>query len=37
MIVGYGQNGSEKESIELFKQMQQEGIQPDHITFTLVL
>ena len=37
MISGYGQNGNGKESIELFKQMQQEGIQPDHFTFTIAL
>ena len=37
MISGYRQNGDGKESIELFKQMQQEGIQPNHFTFTIAL
>ena len=37
MISGYRQNGDVKESIELFKKMQQEGIQPNHFTFTIAL
>ena len=37
MISGYGQNGNSKEAIELFQQMQQSGIQPDHVTFTIAL
>ena len=27
----------EKKSIELFEQMQQEGIQPNHFTYTIAL
>ena len=34
---GYGQNGDGKESIELFEEMEQEGIQPDSITFVALL
>src|SRR5258706_14597262 len=37
MISGYGQNGNGKESIDLFQQMQKQGIQPDHITYTIAL
>ena len=37
MISGYEQNGNSKEAIELFQQMQQSGIQPDHVTFTIAL
>lgn len=37
MIGGYAQHGQGKEALELFKQMQQEGIQPNHVTFLCVL
>ena len=37
MISGYGQNGDGKKSIELFEKMQQEGIQPNSITFVALL
>eukprot|EP01018_Ginkgo_biloba_P028281 Gb_00409 [translate_table: standard] len=37
MIVGYAQNGHGKEALELFQQMLQSGIMPDHITFIGVL
>ncbi len=37
MIVGYAQNGNGTESIALFTKMHQEGIQPDHYTYTIIL
>src|SRR5260221_7930 len=37
MISGYGQNGNGKESIELFKQMEKENVQPDSFTFVSLL
>ena len=37
MITGYGQNGNAKEAFELFKQMQQSGVQPSHVTYTVAL
>eukprot|EP01018_Ginkgo_biloba_P024552 Gb_02603 [translate_table: standard] len=37
MIVGYAQNGHGKEALELFQQMLQAGMMPDHITFIGVL
>src|SRR5258708_2470616 len=37
MISGYRQNGNGKESIELFQQMQKQGIQPDCFTYTVAL
>jgi pentatricopeptide repeat protein len=33
MIVGYTQNGKGIEALKLFEQMQQERIQPDHMTY----
>lgn len=33
MITGYAQHGRGKEALELFYQMQQEGVKPDWITF----
>ena len=37
MIAGYRQNGKGIEALKLFEQMQQEGIQPNHITYTIAL
>eukprot|EP01018_Ginkgo_biloba_P024476 Gb_03693 [translate_table: standard] len=37
MIVGYAQHGLAKKAIQLFEQMQQEGMKPNHITFVGVL
>ena len=37
MITGYGKNGNVKEAIELFNQMQQSGVQPSHVTYTVAL
>jgi len=37
MISGYVQNGSGNDALELFKKMQQEGVQPDHFTFAIAL
>ena len=37
MIGGYAQNGNGKEALELFKQMEQEGIQPNNVTFVVIL
>jgi len=37
MIAGYCHHGHGSEALELFKQMQHEGIHPDHITFVSVL
>ncbi|KAK8287360.1 hypothetical protein V6Z11_D07G052400 [Gossypium hirsutum] len=34
LISGYGMHGYGKEALNLFSQMQQTGIKPDHITFT---
>jgi pentatricopeptide repeat protein len=33
MITGYAQHGRGKEALELFHQMQQEGVKPDWVTF----
>jgi len=33
MITAYSQHGRGKEALELFHQMQQEGVKPDHVTF----
>ncbi|KAG0606205.1 hypothetical protein M758_9G122200 [Ceratodon purpureus] len=33
MITGYAQHGRGKEALELFSQMQQEGVKPDWVTF----
>eukprot|EP01018_Ginkgo_biloba_P036720 Gb_30661 [translate_table: standard] len=37
MIAGYAQHGQGKEALQLFEQMQEAGIKPDHITFVGVL
>ncbi|KAL6995580.1 hypothetical protein U1Q18_005715 [Sarracenia purpurea var. burkii] len=37
LISGYGMHGFGKEALEIFSQMQKEGVQPDHITFTSIL
>ncbi|KAA3458189.1 pentatricopeptide repeat-containing protein mitochondrial [Gossypium australe] len=37
LISGYGMHGYGKEALNLFSQMQQTGIKPDHITFTSLL
>eukprot|EP01018_Ginkgo_biloba_P012654 Gb_23605 [translate_table: standard] len=37
MIAAYAQHGCGKEALQLFEQMQQQGMKPDHITFVGVL
>ncbi|KAJ7548566.1 hypothetical protein O6H91_07G017400 [Diphasiastrum complanatum] len=37
MIAGYAQNGLGKEALALYEQMKQEGLQPDNVTFVLLL
>lgn len=37
MITGYSQHKHEQEVLRLFQQLQQEGIEPDHVTFLSVL
>ncbi|KAA8528572.1 hypothetical protein F0562_035927 [Nyssa sinensis] len=37
LISGYGMHGHGNEALELFSQMQEEGVQPNHITFTSIL
>ncbi|XP_058074751.1 pentatricopeptide repeat-containing protein At4g39530-like [Magnolia sinica] len=37
MVSGYAQHGCANKALELFEQMQREGIQPDHITYIAVL
>ncbi|KAJ7515252.1 hypothetical protein O6H91_22G007900 [Diphasiastrum complanatum] len=37
MIAGYAQNGLGKEALALYEQMKQEGMQPDNVTFVLLL
>eukprot|EP01018_Ginkgo_biloba_P025063 Gb_18263 [translate_table: standard] len=37
MIAGYAQNGCAKEALQVFEQMQQSGIKPNHNTFVGVL
>jgi pentatricopeptide repeat protein len=37
MIGGYAVHGLGKEAIKLFEQMQQSGVNPDHVTFVCVL
>ncbi|KAJ7527644.1 hypothetical protein O6H91_16G064700 [Diphasiastrum complanatum] len=37
MIAGYAQTGLGKEALALYEQMKQEGLQPNHVTFVLLL
>ncbi|KAG9451044.1 hypothetical protein H6P81_011009 [Aristolochia fimbriata] len=37
IISSHGIHGNGKEALELFKQMQEEGVKPDHITFVSLL
>ncbi|XP_059634017.1 pentatricopeptide repeat-containing protein At3g26782, mitochondrial-like [Cornus florida] len=37
LISGYGMHGHGQKALELFSQMQEEGVQPNHITFTSIL
>ncbi|KAJ7517806.1 hypothetical protein O6H91_21G040700 [Diphasiastrum complanatum] len=37
MIAGYAQNGLGKEALAMYEQMKQEGVQPDNVTFVLLL
>ncbi|KAJ7542125.1 hypothetical protein O6H91_10G090900 [Diphasiastrum complanatum] len=37
MIAGYAQNGLGKEALALYEQMKQEGEQPNHVTFVVLL
>ncbi|KAJ7536443.1 hypothetical protein O6H91_12G069800 [Diphasiastrum complanatum] len=37
MIAGYAQNGLGKKALALYEQMQQEGVQPDNVTFVVLL
>eukprot|EP01018_Ginkgo_biloba_P010117 Gb_21745 [translate_table: standard] len=37
MIAGYGMHGHGKDALEVFGQMQQIGMKPNHVTFTCVL
>ncbi|XP_057861161.2 pentatricopeptide repeat-containing protein At2g13600 isoform X2 [Cryptomeria japonica] len=37
MILGYGMHGQVEDALNLFSQMQQTGMKPDHVTFTAVL
>lgn len=37
MVTGYAQQGFHNEAIDLFQEMQQQGIKPDKMTFTSVL
>ncbi|KAJ7205384.1 hypothetical protein O6H91_Y485300 [Diphasiastrum complanatum] len=37
MIAGYAQNGLGKEALALYEQMKQDGMQPNNITFVLLL
>ncbi|KAJ7542121.1 hypothetical protein O6H91_10G090800 [Diphasiastrum complanatum] len=37
MIAGYAQNGLGKEALALYKQMKQEGVQPNNVTFVVLL
>ncbi|KAJ7530179.1 hypothetical protein O6H91_15G083400 [Diphasiastrum complanatum] len=37
LIAGYVQHGFDKEALDLYQQMQQEGLQPDQVTFVSIL
>ncbi|KAJ7540216.1 hypothetical protein O6H91_10G005600 [Diphasiastrum complanatum] len=37
MIAGYAQNGLGKDALALYEQMKQKGVQPDNVTFVLLL
>ncbi|CAK7336887.1 unnamed protein product [Dovyalis caffra] len=37
LISGYGMHGHGKEALGLFSRMQEEGVEPNHITFTSIL
>ncbi|XP_068647133.1 pentatricopeptide repeat-containing protein At3g12770-like [Aristolochia californica] len=37
MLSGYGMHGHGRESLDLFSRMQEEGVRPNHITFTCLL
>ncbi|KAK9287093.1 hypothetical protein L1049_015504 [Liquidambar formosana] len=37
LISGYGMHGHGKEALKIFSQMQEEGVEPNHITFTSIL
>eukprot|EP01018_Ginkgo_biloba_P025873 Gb_41753 [translate_table: standard] len=37
MIAGYGMHGQGKEALKLFEEMQQSGMNPDHVTLVCVL
>lgn len=37
LISGYGMHGNAKDALEMFEQMQQTGLKPNHITFLCVL
>ncbi|KAI9177963.1 hypothetical protein LWI28_021158 [Acer negundo] len=37
LISGYGMHGHGKKALELFTRMQDEGVEPNHITFTSIL
>jgi pentatricopeptide repeat protein len=37
MIAGYGQNGEARKSLEVFKEMEMQMIQPDSITFVALI
>ncbi|KAJ7568200.1 hypothetical protein O6H91_01G022800 [Diphasiastrum complanatum] len=37
MIAGYAQNGLGKEALAMFEEMKQEGMQPNNVTFVLLL
>ncbi|KAL5791630.1 hypothetical protein ACOSP7_000224 [Xanthoceras sorbifolium] len=37
LISGYGMHGHGRKALELFTRMQEEGVEPDHITFTSIL
>ncbi|KAJ8772417.1 hypothetical protein K2173_027594 [Erythroxylum novogranatense] len=37
LISGYGMHGHGRQALELFSRMQEEGVEPNHITFTSIL